>query len=292
MKKILSAILVLCLTFSLCACGTKDATNTSDKGSENSNQSAAAKKADELILAIGEVTIEREAVILAAKAYYDTLSNSEKKQVKNYKLLEEAIALLAELKSEADYEEIYQAALLFEEKALIDEAFAEYKKLPTTYKDVSEKIEKLSPYAGLAGKWVCDSATVRNSNGAAWHVFINGITTEYTCSSNGGIGLNCRTSSTYIKTTTNIFSKENSTMHTLLTAAFREYGLTMNTKGNLSVSNPQPMTSPSLAADYAFTYSFSGDTMTLHCEQKDKRTNNTTTVDYIFTRTDYIISIN
>ena len=74
MKKTIAILLTISLCFSLCACG----------------KSAEAKKADELILAIGEVTADSENSILAAQTYYDTLSDKQKEEVENYQILIQA----------------------------------------------------------------------------------------------------------------------------------------------------------------------------------------------------------
>lgn len=74
MKKLLSLILALALCFSLCACG----------------KSAEAKAVDEMILAIGEVTIDRASAIDAAVEAYNALSDKDRDAVENYSLLENA----------------------------------------------------------------------------------------------------------------------------------------------------------------------------------------------------------
>lgn len=74
MKKTIAILLTISLCFSLCACG----------------KSAEAKKADKLILAIGEVTADSENSILAAQTYYDTLSDKQKEEVENYQILIQA----------------------------------------------------------------------------------------------------------------------------------------------------------------------------------------------------------
>ena len=75
MKKVFSCILVIVMCFSLCACG----------------KTAEAEKADELILAIGEVNADSEESIVVAEAYYNTLTEKQKAQVENYDILLQAI---------------------------------------------------------------------------------------------------------------------------------------------------------------------------------------------------------
>lgn len=72
MKRILILALVCCLCISLCACG----------------KSEEAKKADALIQAIGEVTLESGDAIQQAKTYYEALTEDQKKQVEQYQVLE------------------------------------------------------------------------------------------------------------------------------------------------------------------------------------------------------------
>ena len=137
MRKFFAFILAACLCLSLCACGAKKSTE--------------AQKADDLILAIGEVSLENESAIVAAKTYYDTLTDEQKKQVENIAVLEAAIADLDALKKEVEYKEIYAKALEYEDLSLIDEAYAEYKKLPSDYQNVAQRVALLEPYAGLLG---------------------------------------------------------------------------------------------------------------------------------------------
>ncbi|MBQ3049380.1 MAG: hypothetical protein IJC94_05440 [Oscillospiraceae bacterium] len=65
MKKIILILLVLVMTFSLCACG----------------KSEAAKNCETLISAIGEVTLDSESVIVAAEKAYAALTPEEKEQI-------------------------------------------------------------------------------------------------------------------------------------------------------------------------------------------------------------------
>ena len=113
-KKCFALLISACLCINVCACD---------------NKCVEAEKADELILAIGEVTLDSESTILAAKMYYDTLTDAQKAKVENYSILESALVAVDSLKKEKEYAQIYESAKGFEAKNLIDEAFAEYEKL-------------------------------------------------------------------------------------------------------------------------------------------------------------------
>ena len=65
MKKVLSLILVLAICLSLCACG----------------KSKAAKECEELIAAIGEVSIDSKDAIEAAERAYSALNEKEKDSI-------------------------------------------------------------------------------------------------------------------------------------------------------------------------------------------------------------------
>ena len=97
MKKILVLIFAICLCLGVCACGEEPEVA----------KSVEAQKADELILAIGEVSLESEAAIVAANVYYDTLSDEQKAQVENFAVLESAVSDLEGLKKTVEYKEIY-----------------------------------------------------------------------------------------------------------------------------------------------------------------------------------------
>ncbi len=155
MKRVVGLILALLLCFSLCACKSKEA-----------------EKADELILAIGTVTLDSEDAITAAQVYVSTLDESQKQQVENLAVLEaaqsELAALKAEaaaLKAEAEYQNIYESALAYEEKLMFSEAYSEYEKLPADYNDVAERMKKIKPIVQLEGTWVCDDLTVTSNKG-------------------------------------------------------------------------------------------------------------------------------
>lgn len=94
MRKLLALFLTTTMLLSLVACG----------------KSKEAQKVDELILAIGEVTLDVESQIVAAKEYYDTLTPTQKAEVENVAILESAVQGLNELKintllENGDYED-------------------------------------------------------------------------------------------------------------------------------------------------------------------------------------------
>lgn len=83
MKKLLTLVLSAALALSLTACGSK--------------QSEAAKAADDLIAAIGEVTLDSEGAILAAEQAVSDLSAEDQDQLKKEKTLTDARAAYDEL---------------------------------------------------------------------------------------------------------------------------------------------------------------------------------------------------
>lgn len=178
MKRIITMLLILCLCVGLSACGGNAEPFEAAKSTE-------AQKADELILAIGDVSLEEEAKILAAQAYYDTLTDVQKAEVEHNIVLELAIKELGELKKENEYKEIYLKALEYEELLAVADAYDEYMKLPSDYQDVAKKVEYLKPLVDLAGIWHCENNTVVSNKGeelgtpAKSYVFeISGITEE------------------------------------------------------------------------------------------------------------------
>ncbi|MCL2695485.1 MAG: hypothetical protein FWE69_04060 [Clostridiales bacterium] len=122
-------------------------------------------KAEELIAAIGEVSLENEISINAAQGYYDTLTDKQKGQVENYSILVAANEELGNLKAEEEYKRIYANAISHEENNAIELAYEEYKKLPETYENVSERIAKLEPFIGLTGVWNLDEQTAIANDG-------------------------------------------------------------------------------------------------------------------------------
>lgn len=78
MRKVLSLLLALIMCLSLCACG----------------KSEAVKNVEVLIAAIGEVTLDSEAAIVAAETAYNALTDEEKAKVENIAMLTEAREVL------------------------------------------------------------------------------------------------------------------------------------------------------------------------------------------------------
>ena len=182
MKKILAFILALSLCLGLCACG-----GNSDP--TEPTKSAEAQKADELILAIGEVSMENESAVLAAKAYYDTLTAEQKAQVENVSVLESAVADLDALKKAGEYKEIYDKALEYETNLQIEEAYAEYEKLPTDYEDVAQRMNAISPLVGVAGTWLCDNYTAVSNKGTELGAMFKTINISISSFEDGRVGL-------------------------------------------------------------------------------------------------------
>lgn len=158
MKKTIAILLVFCLCVGLCACGGNSEPTEPAKSAE-------AQKADELILAIGEVSMENESAVLAAKAYYDTLTAEQKAQVENVSVLESAVAELDALKKEGEYKATYDKAVEYESNLLIDDAVAEFEKLPSDYEDVADRMAYLKPLVGLQGHWIRESDTAISNKG-------------------------------------------------------------------------------------------------------------------------------
>lgn len=175
MKRVFFLLVILAMCLSLCACGT----------------SVEAQKADELILAIGEVTLDSEGSILAAKAYYETLTDVQKTKVNNYSILESAIISLDALKNEQKYSQIYQTALEHEADLRIDEAYAEYQKLPPDYKDVEQRMHAIAPLVGVAGTWVCDEFTAVSNKGTKLGAMFKIINISISSIDGGLVSLSC-----------------------------------------------------------------------------------------------------
>lgn len=175
MRKIFTLIALLTICISLCACGT----------------SVEAQKADELILAIGEVTLDSEGSILAAKAYYETLTDAQKSKVNNYSILESAIISLDALKNEQKFSQIYEKALKYEADLRIDEAYAEYKQLPADYEDVEQRMHAIAPLVGVAGTWVCDEFTAVSNKGTKLGAMFKTIDISIKSIDNGTANLLC-----------------------------------------------------------------------------------------------------
>jgi uncharacterized repeat protein (TIGR02543 family) len=87
-----------------------DMSDVEIKTLEEKANKAAAEEAEDLIDAIGEVTLESKAKIDAARAAYDTLTDAQKALVGNLKTLTDAEAAYEKLAAEADQEEVDKAA--------------------------------------------------------------------------------------------------------------------------------------------------------------------------------------
>lgn len=74
MKKTVSLLLALTLCLSLCACG----------------KSKSVKEVETLIDAIGEVSVDSEAAVVAAEEAYDALTSEEREKVENHTVLADA----------------------------------------------------------------------------------------------------------------------------------------------------------------------------------------------------------
>lgn len=155
MKKTITILLAFCLCIGICACG----------GKNDSSKCAEAQKADELILSIGIVTLDKEASILAAKAFYDTLTNEQKAQVENAAFLEAAVSALDSLKTDESYKQIYNEAVELEENAAFQSASEKYATLPVEYKDVALRHSVTTLLAQLSGTWTCDNRYAKSNKG-------------------------------------------------------------------------------------------------------------------------------
>lgn len=98
MKRWIALLLALVMVLGMVGCGK----------SEN------AKKADELISAIGEVSLDSREAIEQARAFYDSLTDKEKEEVENAPALEQAQAQFEEMNAAYQYDLILTA--LTEEK--------------------------------------------------------------------------------------------------------------------------------------------------------------------------------
>ena len=133
MKRIVALVLALIFLLSLSACGKK--------------KSDAAVSVDNMIQAIGAVTLDSEAKILEAENEYDKLSDKEKSQVEYYQILVDSRSqyeILVEEKKKAEQEIQYQIEEAY--KALEDldmkKAYELAINLPEDYKDEADKIIK------------------------------------------------------------------------------------------------------------------------------------------------------
>lgn len=188
-KKCFALLISACLCINVCACD---------------NKCVEAEKADELILAIGEVTLDSESTILAAKMYYDTLTDAQKAKVENYSILESALVAVDSLKKEKEYAQIYESAKGFEAKNLIDEAFAEYEKLPLDYEDVAQRKDVLGPLVGVAGTWTCDDMFSISNRGTKLRAILESVKLEIVISDDGTPKISYDGTMTYVGYTDNI----------------------------------------------------------------------------------------
>lgn len=90
MKKIIALVISIAIASSFCACG----------------NSSAVKAVEKSIDAIGEVSIDSKDEIESVENAYNALSDTEKKKVKNYSVLEEAKNSLAKQEYKVQYKEI------------------------------------------------------------------------------------------------------------------------------------------------------------------------------------------
>ena len=173
MKRVILSIMVICLCVGLCACG----------------KSQEAQKADELILAIGEISLEDETAVLAAKAYYDMLSEKQKAQVENVAILEFSIQELDALKKADEYKKTYDSMVEYMNDLQMDKAYAECIKLPEDYEDVAQRSNVIAQYVGIAGTWVCDNYVSTSNKGDEFGAIFKEITIDLNNWDGGKIGI-------------------------------------------------------------------------------------------------------
>ena len=200
MKKYFALLILACLCINVCACD---------------NKCVEAEKADELILAIGEVTLDSESTILAAKMYYDTLTDAQKAKVENYSILESAIITVDSLKKEKEYCQIYESAKGFEAKNLIDEACAEYDKLPSDYKDVAQRKDVLTPLVGVAGTWICDNLLSTSNRGTQLRAIYESINLKVEITDSGNPSISFDSKMTYVGPTNDIVNGDKMMLYAL-----------------------------------------------------------------------------
>lgn len=87
MKKIIALMLCAVVLLSLCACG----------------KSKEAQNVDDLILAIGEVSIDSAEKIAVAEEAYNALSDKDKSKVENFSVLNDAIISLRRAQFDKEY---------------------------------------------------------------------------------------------------------------------------------------------------------------------------------------------
>lgn len=84
MKKLVVAVIIICMCINFSACG----------------KSEEAQNIDDLILSIGEVTLDSKDTIIAAQERYNMLSDRQKKYIENYQILSDALEVLSILESQ------------------------------------------------------------------------------------------------------------------------------------------------------------------------------------------------
>ena len=106
----------------------------------------AAKPVDDMIDAIGEVTLDSESAIQAARAAYDALTEEQKAEVKNYDVLTAAEARLADLKAAKAVDDMIDAIgeVTLESEGAIDAARAAYEALTEAQQAEVKSYDKLT----------------------------------------------------------------------------------------------------------------------------------------------------
>ena len=106
----------------------------------------AAKPVDDMIDAIGEVTLESEDAIAAARAAYEALTEAQKAEVKSYDKLTAAEARLADLKAAKAVDDMIDAIgeVTLESEGTIDAARAAYEALTEAQQAEVKSYDKLT----------------------------------------------------------------------------------------------------------------------------------------------------
>ena len=106
----------------------------------------AAKPVDDMIDAIGEVTLESEGDIAAARAAYETLTEAQQAEVKSYDKLTAAEARLADLKAAKAVDDMIDAIgeVTLESEGAIDAARAAYEALTEAQQAEVKSYDKLT----------------------------------------------------------------------------------------------------------------------------------------------------
>ena len=106
----------------------------------------AAKAVDEKIDAIGQVTLESEEAIVAARAAYEALTEAQQAEVKNYDKLTAAEARLADLKAAKAVDDMIDAIgeVTLESESAIDAARAAYEALTEAQQAEVKSYDKLT----------------------------------------------------------------------------------------------------------------------------------------------------